>query len=82
MSPEMIETIAVPDTFATGIANVEYAGSKSCVRLYFVATAGTQDIVAAKIVVPASAIPDLIAALRAGVAVQEDETPGVHRLVQ
>jgi hypothetical protein len=47
------------------IGSIEYARSKSCVRLYFYATAGKEDIVAAKIVVPTSTIPGLIATLRA-----------------
>jgi len=45
------------------------------------ATAEVQSIVVAKIVIPKRSIPGLVARLRAGVQ-DEDQTPGVHRLVQ
>jgi hypothetical protein len=57
---ELLETIAVPDVFVTGLHKMEYA-STSCMRFYFYADQDGERVLAAKLVVPVDCITEISA---------------------
>ncbi|MCT8970882.1 hypothetical protein [Microbaculum marinisediminis] len=64
-APDLVEFAAIPDVFASGLGRAEDVGG-GCIRLTFFANDNGQRVVAAKVVMPAEAVADLVKAIHNG----------------
>jgi len=63
---EMLEVFGVPDTFVSGLGEVENLGG-GCYRFVFYCRQGSEMVVAAKLVMPLGAIPEAMCMTARGI---------------